>query len=156
MVILYKYYFDRLRLLTSSDMEKNPEPRAARRSRCVVYTKIQSLHKNSSDLCLAARGGDLLRRLCTVELHMTLNLHRVVTRWLHTLMKGFFIWCQQIFIILLRFDLARQLEPQIIVSFFKCYVGATYSSLDVQAGGVFKELCRLGAGLKRCKEAKLE
>ena len=58
MSILYKRYFDRLRLLRSSDVEENPGLRALRRSCCVVYVNVQGPHMNLSDLSLMARGGD--------------------------------------------------------------------------------------------------
>ena len=43
--ILYKRYVGHLRLLTSSDVEENLEPRASRRSCRVIYTLIRGLHK---------------------------------------------------------------------------------------------------------------
>ena len=58
MGILYKNYYGRLRLLRSSDVEKNSVPWASRKS-CVVYANIKGLHKNLSDLSLIARGGDV-------------------------------------------------------------------------------------------------
>ena len=42
-------------------------------------------------------------------------------------------------------------EPQIIVPFYRCSAGATYSSLDAQAGGLSQELCGLGPGERRCE-----
>ena len=59
MGILYKFYFGRLRLLRSSDVEEKPETLVSRRSRGVVYTNILGLHKNLSDLSLTAGGGDV-------------------------------------------------------------------------------------------------
>ena len=56
--ILYKRYFDRLRLGRSSDIEENPEPRASRRSCRIVYTNIRGLHKYLLDLSLMARSGN--------------------------------------------------------------------------------------------------
>ena len=60
---LYKRYFYRLRLLRSSDVEKNPGPRASRRSCLVVFANIRSLHRNWSDLSLIATGGAVV--LCS-------------------------------------------------------------------------------------------
>ena len=59
MGILYKRYFDHLRLLRSSNVEENPEPRVSRRSCCVEYANIRNLHGNLSDLSHIAKGGDV-------------------------------------------------------------------------------------------------
>ena len=60
MGILHNHYLGCLRLLKSSDLKKNPRPRATHRSCRVVYSNIRGLHKNLSDLCLAVRGGDMV------------------------------------------------------------------------------------------------
>ena len=41
------------------DVEEKPGPKATRRSFRVVLANIWGLHKNLSDLSLAARGGDV-------------------------------------------------------------------------------------------------
>ena len=56
MSILFKGYFSRLRLLTSSDVKENPKPRASRRTCRVLYANIRVLHKNLSPM---ARGGEM-------------------------------------------------------------------------------------------------
>ena len=60
MSILYTPYFGRLKLLRSSDVEENPEPKASRRSYCAVYANIWSMDKNLSDYTLMARGGGVI------------------------------------------------------------------------------------------------
>ena len=47
--ILYKLYFDHLRLLMSLDVEENTGLKASRRSFRIVYANVLGLLKNLSD-----------------------------------------------------------------------------------------------------------